>query len=102
MDQECPLTMPSKINHTLFTGHNKAKTTNTKLSTKLDHKGQQTLVAGPNPNEMTAEPQEHECHEEILSIQIDDMLKSTYDAKVSNTEATALFDSGTMLSCISK
>ena len=30
------------------------------------------------------------------------MQKSTYNAKVGSTEATALFDSGDMLSCISK
>ena len=43
-----------------------------------------------------------ECHEEILSVQINDMQKSTYNAKVSNTEAMVLFDSGTMLNYISK
>ena len=50
----------------------------------------------------TEEPQEQKSHEEILSVHIDDTQKSTYIAKVGSTEATALFDSGTILSCISK
>ena len=50
----------------------------------------------------TVEPQEHKCHEEILSVHIDDTQKSRYNAKVGSTEATALFDSGPTLSCISK
>ena len=33
---------------------------------------------------------------------MDDTQKSTYTAKVGSTEATALFDSGATLSCISK
>ena len=68
----------------------------------MDHKGQHNLVTRLVQTKLTEEPQEHKCHEEILSVQIDDTQKSTYNAKVSNTEATALFDSGAMLSCISK
>ena len=52
--------------------------------------------------EKTGEPQEQKCHEEILSVHIDDMQKSTYYAKVGSTEATALFDSGATPSYISK
>ena len=47
-------------------------------------------------------PQEQKSLEEILSVHIDDTQKSTYTAKVGSTEATALFNSGAMLSCISK
>ena len=81
MDQECPPTTKSEliVFYTLstghqradtmnFKGHNKANTTNLKLSTKTDRKGQQTLVTGPKPMKMTDEPQEHKCHEEILSV----------------------------------
>ena len=42
------------------------------------------------------------CHKEILSVHINDTQKSTYNTKVSSTEATTLFNSGTMLSCIFK
>ena len=88
MDQECLLTTQSELINTLFTGHqradtmnfkdhNKANTTNLKLSTETDHEGQQSSVTGPKPMKMTDEPQEHKCHEEILSVQIHDMQKST-------------------------
>ena len=60
------------------------------------------LVNRPAQIKQTEEPQEHKRHEEILSVHIDDTQKSTYNTKVSSTEATALFDSGTTLSCISK
>ena len=72
------------------------------LFNKPDHNGHHTSVNRPTPKKSTEEP--HECthHEEILSIQINDMQKSMYNAKVSSTDATALFDSGAMLSCISK
>ena len=48
------------------------------------------------------EPQEQKSHKEILSVHIHDTQKSTYTTKVGSTEATALFDSGASLSCISK
>ena len=60
------------------------------------------MVARPKLPEKTEEPQEQKSHEEILSVHIDDTQKSTYTAKVGSTEATALFDSRTSLSCISK
>ena len=65
-----------------------------------DPKGQHNLVSRPERTEKTEETQEQECHKEILSVHIDDTQKSTYNAKVGNTEATALFDSSAMLSCI--
>ena len=95
---ECPPTLQNEI----ITGYQKANTTNSKLSNKTDLNSQQTLVNRPTPIKLTDKPQEHICHEEILSVQINNMQKSTYNAKVSNTEAMALFDSGAMLSCISK
>ena len=112
-DPECPLTMQSEKNHipsvghqrakkTNFKGHKKANVTNSKLSSKPNCIGQHTLVDRPTLMEPTEEPQEHTHHEEILSVQTDNTQKSTYNAKVSNTEATALFDSGTTFSCISK
>ena len=78
--------------------------TEQKQSTKdtKDHKGQPNSVNRPTRTEKIGEPQEQKHHKEILSVHIDDMQKSTYNAKVSSTEATALFDSGTMLRCISK
>ena len=68
----------------------------------MDRKGQHTLVTRLTQVKQTEEPQEHKCHKVILSVQIDDTQKSTYNAKVGNTEATALFDSGATLSYISK
>ena len=56
----------------------------------------------PTQTGKTEEPQEQKSHEEILLVHIDDTQKSTYTAKVGSTEATALFDSGATLSCISK
>ena len=56
----------------------------------------------PTQTEKTEEPQEQKSHEEILSVHIDEMQKSTYTAKVGSMEVTALFDSGATLSCISK
>ena len=60
-----------------FKGHKKTNITNSKLSNKSDCKGQHTSVDRPTPIELTEEPQEHTCHKEILSVQIDDMQKST-------------------------
>ena len=51
---------------------------------------------------MTEELQEQKSHEDILSVHIENTQESTYTAKVGSTEATALFDSGASLSCISK
>ena len=56
----------------------------------------------PTQKGKTEEPQEQKSHEQILSVHIDDTQKSTYMAKVGSTEATAVFDSGATLSCISK
>ena len=67
-----------------------------------DHKGQPNLVSRPAWTEKAEEPQEQKHHEKILSVHIDDMQKSTYNAKVGSMEETALFDSGATLSCISK
>ena len=77
-------------------------TTTSKLSSKPDLNDQQTSINRPTPNKPADEPQEHICHKEILSVQINNTQKSTYNAKVGNTETTALFDSGAMLSGISK
>ena len=85
-----------------FKGHKRANVTNSKLSSKSDCKGQHTLVNRSTPTELMEEPQEQTCHEEILSVQINNIQKSMYNVKVSNTEATALFDLGAMFSCISK
>ena len=73
---ECPLMMENEKNYAIITGHQRANTTNSKLFNKPNCNSQQTSI--------------------------NDMQKSTYNAKVGNTEAMALFDSGTMLSCISK
>ena len=78
---------------------NGAKTT--QKNTK-DHEGQPESVTRPKLSEKTEEPQEQKSHEEILSVHIDDTQKSTYTAKVGSTEATALFNLGASLSCISK
>ena len=67
-----------------------------------DQQGQPESVMRPTQTEKTKEPQEQKSHEEILSVYIDDTQKSTYTAKVGSMEATALFDSGATLSCISK
>ena len=84
---------------TLTPHSNKA---NTKHSNEKNHNGQHKLVNRPAQIKQTEEPQEHTCHEEILSVHTDDTQKSTYNAKVGSTEATVLFDSGTTLSCILK
>ena len=84
------------VNHILS---NKA---NAKHSNEKDHNGQHKSVNRPAQIKLTEEPQEYKCHEEILSVHIDDTQKSTYNAKVSSIEATALFDSGATLSCILK
>ena len=121
MKLECPLTTPDETEQLLQNGHQRAKTANnasqskatrtihkspngakTKQKSTKDHKGQPEMVARPKLPEKTEEPQEQKSHEEILSVHIDDTQKSTYTTKVGSTEATALFDSGTSLSCISK
>ena len=82
--------------------HNPSNEANSNHNYTRDHKGQPNLVIRPTWTEKTGESQEQKYHEEILSVHIDDMQKSTYNAKVGSTEATALFDSGATLSCISK
>ena len=89
----------SKATRTIHKSPNRAKT---KQKSTKDHQGQPEMVARPKLPEKTEEPQEQKSHEEILLVHIDDTQKSTYTAKVGSTEATALFDSGTSLSCISK
>ena len=89
----------SKASKTIHKPPNRAKT---KHKDTKDHKGQPNPVVRPAQTEKTEEPQEQKCHEEILSVHIDDTQKSTYNAKVGSMEATALFDSGTTLSCTSK
>ena len=84
------------VNHILS---NKA---NAKHSNEKDYNGQHKSVNRPAQIKQTDEPQEHKRHEEILLVHIDDTQKSKYNAKVGSTEATALFDSGATLSCISK
>ena len=121
MKPECPLTRQDKTKQPLQNGHQRAKNTNSSSQSKAtkstckspngakpkkiiteDHHGQPESVVRPTQSGKTEEPQEQKSHEEILSIHIDDTQKSTYTAKVGSTEATALFDSGATLSCISK
>ena len=117
MNLECPPKTQDEIKHPPPHGHQRADITyissqnmasknpseaNSKYSNAKDCKGQHNLVSRPAQTEKTEEPQEQKCHEEILSVYIDDTQKSTYNAKVSSMEATTLFDSGTTLSCISK
>ena len=90
----------SKVTRTIHKSPNGAKTK--QKNTTKDHEGQPELVARPKLSGKTEEPQEQKSHEEILSVHIDNTQKSTYTAKVGSTEATALFNSGTLLSCISK
>ena len=116
-----PLTTQGEENQSPHNGHQRANTThissqskangvnhilsnkaNAKHSNEKDHNSQHKSVNRPAQIKQPEEPQEHKCHEEILSVHIDDTQKSTYNAKVGSTEATALFDSGTILSCISK
>ena len=89
----------SKATKTIHKSPNRAKT---KQKNTEDHQGQPESVVRPKQTGKTEEPQEQKSHEEILSVHIDDTQKSTYTAKVGSTEATALFNSGTTLSCISK
>ena len=92
-------TSQSKATITIHKSPNGAK--NKQKSTE-DHQGQPESVARPKQPGKTEEPQEQKSHEEILSVHIDDTQNSTYTAKVGSTEATALFNSGATLSCISK
>ena len=89
----------SKATRTIHKPPNGART---KQKNTEDHEGQPELVARPKPSDKTEESQEQKSHKEILSVHIDDTQKSTYTTKVGSTEATALFDSGALLSCISK
>ena len=79
-----PPMMKSEENHISYTDHQRANTmnfkdhkkanaTNSKLSNKTDCKGQHTSVTRPTQMKLTEKPQEHKCHKEILSVQIDDM-----------------------------
>ena len=116
-----PPTMEGEENHSPHTGHQRANTThissqskankvnhklpnkaNSKHLNKKDYKGQHNSVSRSAQIKQTEEPQEHKRHKKILSVQINDTQKSTYNAKIGSTEATALFDSGATLSCISK
>ena len=100
--QRADTTYTASQNKASKTTHKPLNRAKTKHMNTKDHKGQPNLVDRPTQTEKTGEPQEQKCQEEILSVHIDDMQKSTYNAKVSSTEAKALFDSGAMLSCISK
>ena len=121
MKLECPPTTQDRTKQPLQNGHQRAKNTNSSSQSKAtktihkspngaktkqknteDHQGQPESVMRPTQTGKTEEPQEQKSHEEILSVHIDDTQKSTYTAKVGSTEATALFDSGATLSCISK
>ena len=118
---ECLLRAQNEIKQPQHCGHQRAKTTHnlsqskatktkhkspngekTKQKNTKDHKGQPKSVVGPTWTEKTEEPQGQKCHEEILSVHIEETQKSTYTAKVGSMEATALFDSSATLSCISK
>ena len=89
----------SKATRTIYKSPNGAKT---KQENTKDHEGQPEAVIRPKQSGTTEEPQEQKSHEEILSANIDNTQKSTYTAKVGSTEATALFDTGASLSCISE
>ena len=89
----------SKATRTIHKSPNGAKS---KQKSTKDHEGQSEPVTRPKLPEKAEEPQEQKSHKEILSVHIDDTQKSTYTAKVGSTEATALLDSGALLSCISK
>ena len=121
MKPECPPTRQDETKWLLQCGHQRAETTHspsqskatktihkspdgakTKQKNTEDHQGQPESVIRPTQAEKTEEPQEQKSHEEILSVHMDDTQKSTYTSKVGSTEVTALFDSGTTLSCISK
>ena len=69
----------SKATRTIHKSPNRPKTE--QKNTK-DHKGQPESVVRPKQSGTTKEPQEQKCHEEILSVHIDDTQKSTYTAKV--------------------
>ena len=118
---EHPPTTQEETKQTLQNGHQRAKDLNSSSQSKAtktthkspsgaktkqknteDHQGQPEPVMRPKQTKKTEEPQEQKNHEEILSVHIDNTQKSTYTAKVGSTEATALFDSGATLSCISK
>ena len=118
---EHPLTKQDKTKQTLQYDHQRAENTNsssqnkasktihkppngakTKQKNTEDHQGQPELAMRLTQMGKTEEPQEQKSHEEILSVHIDNTHKSTYTAKVGSTEATALFNSGATLSCISK
>ena len=118
---ECPPTTQDETKQPPYCGHQRAETTHsisqskatktihkspngakTKQKNTEDHQGQPESVVRPIQIEKTEEPQEQKSHEEILSVHIDDPQKSTYTAKVRSMEATALFDSGATLSCISE
>ena len=120
MESECPPKIQDETKQPLQNSHQRAKNTNSSSQSKAtksihkspngaktkqknteDHQGQPDSVVRPTQTEKTDEPQEQKNHEEILSVHIDDTQKSTYTAKVGSTEATALFNSGTTLSCIS-
>ena len=114
MNSECPPTMQGETKQSPHHGHHKADTTyisSQNTASKLTHKPPNRAKSkysdtkdckGQHNSEKTEEPQEQKHHKEILSVHIDDTQKSTYNAKVGSTVETALFDSGTTLSCISK
>ena len=118
---ERQMTTPDETKQLLHYGHQRAKNMDnacqsqatrsthkppngaiTKQINMKDHEGQLEVVIRPKQSETAEEPQEQKSDEEILSVYIDNTQKSTYTAKVGSTKATALFDSGTSLSCMSK
>ena len=100
--QRADTTCISSQNMASKTMHKPPSEVNSKYSNTKNCKGQHNSVSRPAWTEKTEEPQEQQCHEEILSVYIDDTQKSTYNAKVGGMEATALFNSGATLSCILK
>ena len=116
MKLECPLTTQDETKQPLQNGHQRAENTNSSSQSKA------TKIIHKSPNGAKTKPprstrighetktirkdrekaEKQKSHKEILSVHIDDTQKSTYTAKVGSTEATALFDSGATLSCISK
>ena len=59
-------------------------------------------VKRPHTSNKTDTEKTNRAHGEILSVHLNDMQTLMYGTQIGNTKATALFDSGVTLSCISK
>ena len=79
---KCPMITHIKVKHKNTNGHQRATHINSTQINDTDHNGQHTQFNRPPLKKMTEEPQEHTRHEEILSIQINDTQKLTYNARL--------------------